>query len=71
VQIDREIGAGKRFELIKQAEGVIEQDPPLLPIAWEKINDVWYDYVRDHNPANYFFGVYDVVRLDTIWLDKS
>jgi hypothetical protein len=26
--------------------------------------------VKGHNPAKYF-GVYDVVRLDTIWLDKS
>ena len=25
---------------------------------------------KGHNPAKYF-GVYDVVRLDTIWLDKS
>ena len=69
-QIDREVGAGKRLAMIRQAEGIMEQDPPLLPIAWEKINDVWYDYVKGHNPAQYF-GVYDVVRLDTIWLDKS
>jgi peptide/nickel transport system substrate-binding protein len=69
-QIDREVDAGRRVALIHQAEAVMEQDPPLLPIAWEKINDVWYDYVKGHNPANYF-GVYDVVRLDTIWLDKG
>ena len=69
-QIDREVDAGKRLALIHQAEAVMEQDPPLLPIAWERINDVWYDYVKGHNPANYF-GVYDVVRLDTIWLDKA
>ena len=70
VQIGREVSAGKRLAMIRQAEGIMEQDPPLLPIAWEKINDVWYDYVKGHNPAQYF-GVYDVVRLDTIWLDKS
>jgi peptide/nickel transport system substrate-binding protein len=69
-QIDREVDAGRRLALIHQAEAVMEQDPPLLPVAWEKINDVWYDYVNGHNPANYF-GVYDVVRLDTIWLDKT
>jgi peptide/nickel transport system substrate-binding protein len=69
-QIDREVDAGRRLALIHQAEAVMEQDPPLLPVAWEKINDVWYDYVKGHNPANYF-GVYDVVRLDTIWLDKA
>jgi ABC-type transport system substrate-binding protein len=69
-QIDREVDATKRLALIRQAETVMEQDPPLLPVAWEKINDVWYDYVKGHNPAGYF-GVYDVVRLDTVWLDKT
>ena len=69
-QIDREVDAGRRLALIHRAEAVLEQDPPLLPVAWENINDVWYSYVKGHNPANYF-GVYDVVRLDTIWLDKA
>ena len=48
----------------------MEQDPPVLPVAWEQINDVWYNYVKGHNPYDYF-GVYDVVRWDTFWLDKS
>jgi hypothetical protein len=29
-----------------------------------------YDYVKGHNPYDYF-GVYDVVREDTFWLDKA
>jgi peptide/nickel transport system substrate-binding protein len=69
-QIDREVDAEKRQDLIRQAEAIMEQDPPLLPISWEKINDIWYNYVKGHNPYDYF-GVYDVVRLDTVWLDKS
>ena len=69
-QIDREVDVGKRLALIRQAEAIMEQDPPFLPVAWENINDVWYNYVKGHNPAKYF-GVYDVVRLDTIWLDRS
>ncbi len=69
-QIDREVDAEKRQDLIRQAEAIMEQDPPLLPISWEKINDIWYNYVKGHNPYEYF-GVYDVVRLDTIWLDKA
>jgi len=69
-RIDREVDATRRLALIREAEAVMEEDPPLLPVAWEKINDVWYDYVKGHNPANYF-GVYDVVRLDTVWLDKT
>jgi peptide/nickel transport system substrate-binding protein len=69
-KIDREIDAEKRQDLIRQAEAIMEQDPPLLPVSWEKINDVWYNYVKGHNPYEYF-GIYDVVRLDTVWLDKS
>jgi peptide/nickel transport system substrate-binding protein len=47
----------------------MEQDPPLLPVAWERVNDGWHSYVKGHNPKNYF-GIYDVVRFDTVWLDK-
>ncbi len=47
-----------------------EASPPVLPVAWEQINDVWYSYVKGHNPANYF-GIYNVVREDTFWLDKT
>jgi peptide/nickel transport system substrate-binding protein len=68
-QIDGEIDDSQRKALIHQAEDILEQDPPLLPVAWEKIYDGWYNYVKGHNPANYF-GIYDVVRWDTVWLDK-
>ena len=69
-QIDREVDAQKRIALCRQAEEIMEQDPPVLPICWEQINDVWYDYVKGLNPYDYF-GVYDVVRQDTVWLDKT
>jgi ABC-type transport system substrate-binding protein len=69
-QIDTELDAEKRQDLIRRAEAIMEQDPPLLPISWEKINEVWYNYVKGLNPSEYF-GVYDVVRQDTVWLDKA
>jgi peptide/nickel transport system substrate-binding protein len=68
-QIDTEVDSKKRLALIRQAEAIMEDDPPLLPVAWEKINDGWYNYVKGHNPKEYF-GIYDVVRFDTFWLDK-
>jgi peptide/nickel transport system substrate-binding protein len=68
-QIDTEVDPAKRQALITKAEMIMEQDPPLLPVAWEKINDGWYDYVKGHRPNDYF-GIYDVVRMDTMWLDK-
>jgi ABC-type transport system substrate-binding protein len=67
--IDRELDEAKRKDLVRKAETIFEQDPPLLPVSWEKINDGWFNYVKGHNPNNYF-GIYDVVRFDTFWLDK-
>ena len=69
LQIDRELDDVRRKDLVRQAEAVMEQDPPLIPVSWEKVNDGWYDYVKGHNPYNYF-GIYDVVRFDTFWMDK-
>jgi peptide/nickel transport system substrate-binding protein len=68
-QVDAEVDPAKRMALIREAEAIMEQDPPVLPVAWEQINDVWWNYVKGHNPYDYF-GIYDVVRFDTFWLDK-
>ena len=68
-KIDTETDGAKRKALVRQAEMIMENDPPLLPMSWEKINDVWYNYVKGHNPYEYF-GLYDCWRLDTMWLDK-
>ncbi len=69
-QIDAEVDTGRRLAQIRQAEDIMELDPPLLPVAWENILDVWFNYVKGHNPKDYF-GIYDVVRFDTYWLDKA
>ena len=67
--INAEVDPERRLALIREAESVMEANPPLLPVAWEKIIDGWYDYVKGHNPYDYF-GIYDVVRMDTFWLDR-
>jgi peptide/nickel transport system substrate-binding protein len=69
-QIDREVDPAKRLPLIHQAEAIMEQDPPLVPIAWETIHTVWYSYLKGLRPQG-AFGVYDMVREDTFWLDKA
>ena len=69
-QIDRELDAEKRQDLIRRAEAIMETDPPLLPVSWERINEVWYSYVKGLSPSEYF-GIFDIVRQDTVWLDKS
>jgi ABC-type transport system substrate-binding protein len=66
-QIERELDANKRKALVRQAEGIMENDPPLIPIAYEQIYDAWYNKVRGQNPSTYF-GIYDVVRWDQVWL---
>jgi peptide/nickel transport system substrate-binding protein len=66
-QIERELDPGKRKALVRQAEGILEQDPPLIPVAYEQIYDAWYNKVRGQNPSTYF-GIYDVVRWDQVWL---
>ena len=70
LQIDTELDVEKRQELIRKAEAIMESDPPLLPISWEKNIEVWYNYVKGITAADYF-GLYDVVRQDTVWLDKA
>jgi peptide/nickel transport system substrate-binding protein len=67
--IDLEVDLAKRLALIRQAEAIMESDPPLLPVAWEQIVDAWYNFVKGHNPKDNF-GIYDTVRFDTHWLDK-
>ena len=69
-QIDAEVDPAKRLGFIRQAEEIMEQDPPVLPISWENILDIYYNYVKGHNPRDYF-GIYDCVRFDTFWLNKA
>ncbi len=66
-QIEREVDDNKRKILIRQAEGILENDPPLIPVAYEQIYDAWYNRVHGQNPSKYF-GIYDVVRWDTVWM---
>ena len=64
-QLEREVDDGRRKALVRQAEMVLEADPPLVPVAYEKIYDAWHSRVRGQNPST-FFGIYDVVRWDTV-----
>ena len=69
-QIDVEIDPAKRKALVRECEKIMESDPPVLPVAWENIVDLWYNFVKGHNPTDNF-GIYDCVRFDTFWLDKA
>jgi peptide/nickel transport system substrate-binding protein len=66
-QIERELDESKRTALVRKAEDLLEQDPPLIPISYEQINDAFYNKVKGQNPTT-FFGIYDVVRWDNVWL---
>jgi ABC-type transport system substrate-binding protein len=69
-QVDRELDDAKRKALVRRAEDMLEQDPPLIPVAYEQIYDAWYNKVRGQNPST-FFGIYDVVRWDTVWMAQT
>jgi ABC-type oligopeptide transport system substrate-binding subunit len=66
-QVDRELDDNKRKVLVQKAEAILESDPPLIPISYEQIYDAWYNRVHGQNPSTYF-GIYDVVRWDNVWL---
>ena len=66
-QIDRELDDNRRKAMIRKGEDILEQDPPLIPVAYEQIYDAWYNKVHGQNPSTYF-GIYDVVRWDQVWL---
>jgi ABC-type transport system substrate-binding protein len=68
-QIERELDENKRKPMVRQAEAILEQDPPLIPVAYEQIYDAWYSRVRGQNPSKYF-GIYDVVRWDQVWMQS-
>jgi peptide/nickel transport system substrate-binding protein len=66
-QIERELDDNKRKAMVRKAEDILESDPPLIPVAYEQIYDAWYNKVHGQNPST-FFGIYDVVRWDNVWL---
>jgi ABC-type transport system substrate-binding protein len=69
-QVDRELDDNRRKTLVRKAEDILESDPPLIPVAYEQIYDAWYNRVRGQNPST-FFGIYDVVRWDNVWMAQS
>lgn len=60
IPVAQELDDAKRKALIRQAEDIMERDPPLLPVSWEKLYDGWYNYVKGHNP-------YDSTLACTMW----
>jgi ABC-type transport system substrate-binding protein len=66
-QIEKELDTKKRTAMVRQAEDMLEKDPPLIPVAYEQIYDAWYSKVKGQNPTPYF-GIYDVVRWDQVYL---
>src|SRR5256884_6890648 len=69
-QIERELDTKKRTAMVRKAEDILEQDPPLIPIAYEQIYDAYYNNVKGQNPSTYF-GIYDVVRWATVWIAQT
>src|SRR4029450_11110370 len=60
-QIERELDDNKRRAMVRKAEDMLEQDPPLIPVSCEQIYDGWYNKVKGQNPST-SFGIYDAGR---------
>jgi peptide/nickel transport system substrate-binding protein len=66
-QIEKELDSAKRKAMVRQAEEMLEKDPPLIPVSYEQIYDARYNKVKGQDPTTYF-GIYDVVRWDQVYL---
>ena len=68
-QMDQELDPVKRLKVMRDAELFLEQEMPFAPVAFEFVNEAWWDYVKGHDipHANSFW---DDAAWDTIWLDK-
>ncbi len=68
-QIDAELDAGRRLDLLRRLEAIVEEDAPFAPLGWEGMTDARQDYVRGHDPT-YNTGIYNQEKRETVWLDK-
>jgi ABC-type transport system substrate-binding protein len=67
-QIDKEQDPVKRTALVAEAEAIMDADVPgQIVVDWSMINTAWYSYVKVKPRV---FGLYDVHRWQTAWLDK-
>ncbi len=68
-QIDREVDPAKRLPLIP-GRGHHGTGSAAAADRLGTIHTVWYSYLKGLRPQG-AFGVYDMVREDTFWLDKA
>ena len=67
-QIDRELDPVKRTALVSDAEMIMDADVPgQIVVDWSMINTAWHNYVKVKPRV---FGLYDVHRWQTVWMDK-
>ena len=68
-RMDSELDSVKRLGLMRDTERFLEQEMPFAPVAFEFVNEAWWNYVKGHDipHANSFW---DDAAWDTIWLDK-
>ena len=66
--ITREIAASNGAAVV--AGGIEQPGNVRVPDTREQINDAWYNRVHGQNPST-FFGIYDVVRWDNVWVAQA
>jgi ABC-type transport system substrate-binding protein len=68
-EMDGELDPVKRLEVMRKAELFLEQEMPFAPVAFEFVNEAWWNYVKGHD-IHHASSFWDDAAWDTIWLDK-
>lgn len=67
-QIDNELDATARAELISQAEDILDQDPPAYLVGYTFHLPMWRSYVKGLELDDRAFAEWG--RIETVWLDQ-
>jgi peptide/nickel transport system substrate-binding protein len=65
---DVEVDQDQRRDTLRQAEDVLDQDPPWLLVGWTYHLPMWQSDVKGHNMEERIQSVWG--SLDTVWLDR-
>lgn len=67
-QIDNEVDATARAEMISQAEDILDQDPPAYLVGYTFHLPMWRSYVKGLELDDRAFAEWG--RIETVWLDQ-
>ena len=67
-KLNVELDPAKRYELFRQAEDILDADPPFLLIGGDQVDPMWARYFKGLNLLARDWGQWG--RFETGWLDR-